>query len=202
MKIHRKGTKSGSTRERLCWKWHLGIFLKWWVRISQEWWTEGSSKQEKQHAKVMEVRSYKWCVSLFFKILIWTIFKVFIEFAATLLLLFMFCSFFWPWGMFDLSSPIRARTHTLCIGRWSLKLWTTREVLWCVSWDRKYFSLLAHLIWTGRGWILLACEFRIRQWGTVTYRQLLKEMPSPGKTKAKNQDSNVVHLTSKLEFGQ
>ena len=36
--------------------------------------------------------------------------------------------FFWPWGMWDLSSPTRDRTHTPCIGRQSFNHWTTREV--------------------------------------------------------------------------
>ena len=54
-----------------------------------------------------------------------TIFKVFIEFV-TILPLFIFC-FFWPQGMWDLSSPTRARTRTPCVGRRHLHPWTTRE---------------------------------------------------------------------------
>ena len=34
---------------------------------------------------------------------------------------------FWPWGMWDLSSPTRDQTGTLCIRRWSLNHWTARE---------------------------------------------------------------------------
>ena len=41
----------------------------------------------------------------------WTVFKVFIEFATRLLLLF-YVLVFWPGGMWDLSSPTRDRTHT------------------------------------------------------------------------------------------
>ena len=41
---------------------------------------------------------------------------------------FMFCGFFWPRGMWDLSSPTRDRTLTYCIGRRSPNHWTTREV--------------------------------------------------------------------------
>ena len=59
--------------------------------------------------------------------LMWTIFKVFIEFV-TILLLF-YALFFWPWGMWDPSSPTRDWTCTPCIGRWSLNHGTTREVL-------------------------------------------------------------------------
>ena len=58
----------------------------------------------------------------------WTIFKVFIEFVTILLLFYLFFCFFWPRGMWDLSSPIRDRTHTHCTGRQSLNHWTTREV--------------------------------------------------------------------------
>ena len=39
----------------------------------------------------------------------------------------MFC-FFWPRGMWDLSSPTRHGTCTLCIGRQCLKQWTSREI--------------------------------------------------------------------------
>ena len=57
----------------------------------------------------------------------WIIFKVFcIEFATTLSLFYV--SFFWPWGMWDLSFLIRDWICTPCMGRWSLHHWTTREV--------------------------------------------------------------------------
>ena len=65
----------------------------------------------------------------FFKIciLMWTIFKVFIEFVAILFpfyISFLF-SFFWgPWGMWDLSSLTGNWTHTPCTGRWNLNHWT------------------------------------------------------------------------------
>ena len=58
--------------------------------------------------------------------LVWTIFKVFIEFVTTLLLFYILV--FWPQDMWDLSFPIKDRTHTLCIGRRSLNHWTAREV--------------------------------------------------------------------------
>ena len=47
------------------------------------------------------------------------------------LLQYCFCFmfwFFWPRGMWDLSSPNRDWTRTPCIGRWSLNHWTAREV--------------------------------------------------------------------------
>ena len=66
---------------------------------------------------------------LFLKIfLMWTIFKVFIEFVTVLLLFYVLV--FWPQGMWDLSSPTRDWTLTHCIGRWSLNYWTTREFPW------------------------------------------------------------------------
>ena len=45
--------------------------------------------------------------------------QVFIEFVTTLLLLYV--SFFWPWGMWDLSSLTRNQTHIPYIGRWPFK---------------------------------------------------------------------------------
>ena len=67
-------------------------------------------------------------LGLFFKdfFLMWTIFKVFIEFAAVLLLFYVL--FFWPRGMWDLRSPTRDWTSILGIGRLSLNHWTAREV--------------------------------------------------------------------------
>ena len=62
--------------------------------------------------------------SIFF--LMWTIFKVFIEFATILLLIYVL--FFWPRGTQDLNSPTRDGTQGLCSGSWSLNHWTTREV--------------------------------------------------------------------------
>ena len=61
-------------------------------------------------------------------VLTWAIFKVFIEFITILLLFYVLV--FWPWGMrVGLSSLTRYWTPTLCIGRWSISHWTTREVL-------------------------------------------------------------------------
>ena len=57
--------------------------------------------------------------------------KVFIEFLTILLLFYVLI--FWLWGMWDPSSPTRDQTCTSWIGRWSLKHWTTREVL-CLCW--------------------------------------------------------------------
>ena len=70
---------------------------------------------------------FKW-VGFFPKIffLMWTIFKIFIEFITILLLFYVLV--FWPWGMWDFSLPTRDRTHILCTGRQSLNHWTTREV--------------------------------------------------------------------------
>ena len=52
-------------------------------------------------------------------------------FLKSLLNLSQFCFYvltFWPWDMWDLSSPTRDHTCNPCIGRWSLDHWTTREV--------------------------------------------------------------------------
>ena len=57
---------------------------------------------------------------------IWTIFKVFIEFATIWLLFHILL--LGPWSIWDLSSPTRVQTHTSCFGRWSLNNQTSREV--------------------------------------------------------------------------
>ena len=54
------------------------------------------------------------------------VFKGFIEIVTILLLLFMFW-FFWPGGMWDLSSSTKDRTGTPCTGKGSLNHWTARE---------------------------------------------------------------------------
>ena len=51
----------------------------------------------------------------FFFFLMWTNFKVFIEFVVILLLFHVLV--FWPQGMWDLSSPTRDQTRTPCIDR-------------------------------------------------------------------------------------
>ena len=61
-----------------------------------------------------------------FFFLMWTIFKVFIEFATILLLFYVLT--FWLLGIWDLSSQTRDPTHTSCSVKRSLNHWTTREV--------------------------------------------------------------------------
>ena len=69
-------------------------------------------------------------------------FMVFIEFVKIFPL--FYALFFWPWGMWDLSSPNRDRTHTPCIGRWSLNHWTTREVpLPWYFWSWSYLNYIS-----------------------------------------------------------
>ena len=63
---------------------------------------------------------------IFFFPLMWTVFKVFIEFLTILLLFYILL--FWLGGTWDLSSLTRDRTCALCIGRQSLNYWATREV--------------------------------------------------------------------------
>ena len=62
-------------------------------------------------------RAFWFCFyfNIFFCLfLMWTIFKVFIEFVTILLLFHVLV--FWPWGNWDLSSPTRYRTCIPCIG--------------------------------------------------------------------------------------
>ena len=79
------------------------------------------------HIEYMDITKNKHILAhFFFKefFLMWTIFKVFIEFVTILLYVLFFC----PWGMWDLSLPTRDQTLTPCTGRWSLNHWTAREV--------------------------------------------------------------------------
>ena len=58
--------------------------------------------------------------------LMWTIFKVFIEFVT---ILFLVCALvFWLRGTWDLSPPNRDESHIPHIGRWSLNHCAAREV--------------------------------------------------------------------------
>ena len=59
--------------------------------------------------------------------LMWTMFKVFVEFV-TILLLFCALVFWPPRGRWDLRSPTRDRTWNHCTARWICNHWTTREV--------------------------------------------------------------------------
>ena len=74
----------------------------------------------------------------FFFFLMWTIFKVFIDFVTTLLLFYVLV--FRPQGMWDLSLLTRDCTHGPCIERWSLNHWTTR--FWTPCQFLKLISLL------------------------------------------------------------
>ena len=58
-----------------------------------------------------------------FFFLMWTTFKVFIEFVAAWLLVFYVLAF-WPRGMWDLSSPTKDQKHICRVGRQSANLWT------------------------------------------------------------------------------
>ena len=53
-------------------------------------------------------------------------FKISAAFVTMLLLFYVMV--FWLWGKWDFSSLTRDRTHMPRFGRWSLNLWTAREV--------------------------------------------------------------------------
>ena len=102
------------------------------------------------------IGQFKFSVySFFFLVFFWggPFFKVFIEFVTILLLFHVLV--FWPWGMWDPSSPTRDWTCTPCIARQSLNHWTTREVPSIYSWDnfmklyflRKIFFLGKYFLW-------------------------------------------------------
>ena len=74
--------------------------------------------------------------------------KVFTEFVPTLLLFHVLV--FWPWDMWDPSSPTRNRTLALCSGRCSLSQWTAREgpedvSIIYLSWVQLTFSMCINL---------------------------------------------------------
>jgi len=55
---------------------------------------------------------------------------------------------FWPWGTWDPSSPTKDWTHTLCIGRQSLKHWPSREIPWKITFiERNIFPKLRVCPW-------------------------------------------------------
>ena len=110
-----------------------------------------------------------YCFVLFFKIfLMWTIFKVCIEFV-TVLLLFYFL-FLWPWDMWDLSSLTRYWTHTPCVGRWSLNHGTAREVPLCLF--LIYISLLK--MWTKKLFLHRMKMFLQLWMGHFVYKRMNK----------------------------
>ena len=68
------------------------------------------------------LNNFPYILKVFFFFLMWTIFKVFIEFFTILLPCYVLV--FWLQDIWDLSFL----TRTLCIGRQSLNHWITRKV--------------------------------------------------------------------------
>ena len=68
----------------------------------------------------------------------WIIFKVFIEFVTISLLFHVLA--FWPQVMWDLISPTRGRTHTLCIGRQTSSFEELSSWLIKIVWAEYCFS--------------------------------------------------------------
>ena len=87
-------------------------------RVRHDWATNAHNTHTHTHTHTHGLL-YTLCLKDFF--LMWTSFKVFIEFVTILFLVFFF--FFkyvlvsWPQGVWDLHSLTRDRTRTLCIGR-------------------------------------------------------------------------------------
>ena len=61
------------------------------------------------------------------------------------------CSVCWPWGMWDLSSPIRDWICNPCIERWILNHWTTRGVskYWSVHLELSQILCKYEKVWMG-----------------------------------------------------
>ena len=77
-----------------------------------------------REGQILQGVTYMWNFLLYF--LMWTIFKVFIEFITIYLLCYGLV--FWLRGLWDLCSLTRDETHALCTGWPSLHHWATREV--------------------------------------------------------------------------
>ena len=77
-----------------------------------------------REGQILQGVTYMWNFLLYF--LMWTIFKVFIEFITIYLLFYVLV--FWLRGLWDLCSLTRDETHALCTGWPSLHHWATREV--------------------------------------------------------------------------
>ena len=94
--------------------------VHWIERLSGE----GNSWTEK----------YRPVLFLFFFLLMWTIFKIFIEFVTIVFLFYVLV--FWPQGTWELNSPTRDQTCTPCIGWLSLNHWaTSMSPQACISTD-------------------------------------------------------------------
>ena len=74
----------------------------------------------------MKFKRREWMMKLFFGSSIYFFNLYWIcNNITSVLCLFLF---FWPWGIWDLSSLNKDQTHDACIGRWGLHRWTIREV--------------------------------------------------------------------------
>ena len=107
------------------------------VTVIQEWRNPiKGNEMQGEFLEPLKERHGSCLLDLFFKIfLMWTIFKVFIEFVTTLLLFYVL--FFGPKARGVLTPWPWIKTHSPCIGKWSLNHWTSREVpvsliLWVV----------------------------------------------------------------------
>ena len=93
---------------------------------------------------IQRANTEEYCFVNFFLFLLfclmWTIFKVFIEFVTILLLFHVLV--FWPRGMWDLSSLTRDWTCTPSAGRQSLNHWTAREIPCFVNFDASSLMLI------------------------------------------------------------
>ena len=128
--------------------------------------------------------------NFFFKdFLMWTIFKVFIEFVTILLLFYVLV--FWPRAMWDLSSRTRDRNCTPCIGRRSLKHWTAREVPWIniseeaetqfnLAWKGNSSNeIFLRLIWFRLVWVLgtMAVKYTLQTLGIILLNNSHSHLP-------------------------
>ena len=92
-----------------------GIFqarvLEWFPLLNAEVKSKSTQDQEIKQSSVLML--------YFFLSLCWTCYNI----ASV-----CFGVFFWPQGMWDLSSPTRNQTYIPCIQRQSLNYWTARQV--------------------------------------------------------------------------
>ena len=123
-----------------------------------DWESFGAMWSAKLSIYFLKVSKDRPHISLF--VLMWNFFKVFIEFVAILLLLYVLV--FWPGGMWDLSCLTKDWTRTACIRRWSLNRWTAREVPGPLILKQQFGSfpskmLFTHMLAHIKAYLLLLC---------------------------------------------
>ena len=120
--------------------WGLGLGLRYLILWRGDTFQSTTSGQGRIFCPpVLWEHFFHYTKPFFFEIFFWWVqfLKSLLSLLqiASILCFVLFC--FWPWGMWDLSSPTKDWTCTPCFGRQSPNHWTTREVpglcIWLLS---------------------------------------------------------------------